>query len=183
VLGVVHAHGANYDFRNDVQHQQSSGGAGYEVLAMLGGSPSPNFALDGAVSFIHVPKSNIEERITPNFGDPIQRSEHPALFALSLGPSVDYFPSRNFHLGGLLGLAVEGVPKFKEPSKTETLGGFASALWLGFDWELAEKTGLGILMTAHLNVDGARDIPGTVSNGRKGEAGVSLGLGVSLSYF
>jgi hypothetical protein len=156
--------------------EQAIGGGGYELVGMLG-SARNGFAFGGGASFVYVAKTDYTWE-----GEALE-GFHPPVWALSLGPAVDYHPGRRFHIGGLVGLSLEGVPSFEQlPRKRETIPGFASALWLGFEWAVSDEWNLGVCMTGHLRQAFIRDIDDAVPE-ESSEASISVGLGVNVSRF
>jgi hypothetical protein len=156
--------------------EQGIGGGGYELVGMLG-SARNGFAFGGAASFVYVAKTDYtwESEALDGF--------HPPMWALSLGPAVDYHPGRRFHIGGLVGLSLEGVPSFEQlPRKRETIPGFAMALWLGFEWAVSDEWNLGVCMTGHLRQAFIRDVEDAIPE-ESSEASISVGLGVNVSRF
>jgi hypothetical protein len=176
VLGALHAHVSQYEFYPGRYLQQSQGGAGLELVAFLG-SRKRNFTFGGALSFVYVPKSTVE------FDDVELEGFSPSAFAFDVGPGADYRLGKSFHIGGLMGLAVERVPPFGSDSSDEdTLLGFGATLWLGFEWKIAERTAFGILTTGHVRQQLNRDLD-AIDGGQNAEASLGLGLGVSLTRF
>lgn len=172
----IHARFASYEVERGDMSEQALGGGGYELVGMLG-STKNGFAFGGAASFVYVAKTDYtwERDDLPGY--------HPPVWALSLGPAVDYHPGRRFHIGGLVGLALEGVPSFEQlPQTRETVPGFASALWLGFEWAVGDDWNLGVCMTGHLRQSFQRDIEVARSQ-ENSEASISVGLGVNVSRF
>ena len=161
---------------SDTVREQVLGGGGYELIGMIG-SAKNGFAFGGAASFVYVGKTDYTWE-----GDDFP-GYHPPIWALSLGPAVDYHPGRRFHIGGLFGLVLEGVPSFEPlPRKHETVPGIASMVWLGFEWAVSEDWNLGVCMTGHFRRSFHRDIP-VESYERNSETSISIGLGVSVSRF
>lgn len=176
LLGSFHLHGSRYEQSLGEELDQSSGGLGYEALLMMG-SRKKNFVFGGAASFTYVPKSVVLWDSDEVHG------YRPAMLALTVGPAVDFHAGRYFHIGGVLGLAIEQVPAFEPlPRDKDTLAGVGSGLWLGFDWRVDDHFGLGILMTGHFRQELTRDLPGPGSRENL-EASLSLGLGMSLAYY
>jgi hypothetical protein len=173
---AIHARAAQYEIDRGTMLNQTAAGGGYELVGMLGSSRN-GFAFGGAASFVYVPNA------TYYWEDDELEDYDPAIWSLSFGPAVDYHPGRHFHIGGLVGLALEGVPSFEElPSDRETVPGFTQAIWLGFEWSIDETLNLGVIMTGHLQQSFQRDIQVDRSQ-ENSEASFSLGLGVNLSSF
>jgi hypothetical protein len=178
-LLAFHGRSAQYEIERGDMLKQSVGGGGYELVGMLG-STRKGFAFGGAASFLYVPKTLYRWE-----GEELEGLEayDPSVWALSLGPAVDYHPGRYFHVGGLFGLALENVPSFEHlPTDRETVPGLAQAVWLGFEWSVDEALHLGVVMTGHLRQSFHRDIEVARSRDNS-EMSVSLGLGVNLSHF
>lgn len=108
----------------------SVGGAGFALDALVGGSPSPGFALGGAISI-------------QGFGYGNDGSAGLGL----LGVFVDGFPMPNdgLHLGGSLGLAGSRTSR---PAGVDELkgGGFGGSAWLGYDWWVADEWSMGSMV-------------------------------------
>lgn len=180
LLGAGHVHASQYEIGDAGEFRMSSAGLAYELLLMIG-SHKKGFAFGGGASFVHAPRPKL--RLEVPHSPKYQAEARPGIFALTVGPSVDYRPTRVFHIGGLIGLAVESVPKFAfEPAENETLAGFGAGLWLGFDWKAGTDLRPGILFTGHVRQEALRDVDGSVGSDENAEVSVSLGLGFSLAY-
>lgn len=176
-LLAIHGRAAIYEVERGEKFEQAVGGGGYELVGMLG-SAKNGFAFGGAASFVYVAKTDY------TWEDEALDGYHPPVWALSLGPAVDYHPGRGrFHIGGLIGLSLEGVPSFEQlPRRRETLPGFAMAIWLGFEWAVSDEWNLGVCMTGHLRQAFHRDIE-VARYEENSEASISVGLGVNVSRF
>ncbi len=144
----------------------SVGGAGITLDAMVGGSPSPGFALGGAVSF-----------------DGFGYADDGGANLLMLGAFIDGFPNSHggFHLGGQAGLALANTSR--KDGRDELGGvGVGTLIWLGQGFWVADEFSLGGLV----RFDGALTTDGS---GNKGPDPVSLSgfsygvsLGLSVLY-
>ncbi|HEY6728705.1 MAG TPA: hypothetical protein VI197_32060, partial [Polyangiaceae bacterium] len=86
-------------------------------------------------------------------------------------------------IGGLMGVALAQVPKFSwRADGTERLWAFGAGLWLGFDWELAPQTGLGVIALFENRVYQRRDID-YVQSTENAEQSLTASIGVSLTFF
>lgn len=180
LLGAVHVHASQYAIGDEGDFRMSSAGLAYELLLMIG-SHKKGFAFGGGASFVRAPRPKL--RLEVPHSPKYQAEARPGIFALTVGPAVDYRPTRVFHIGGLIGLGVESVPKFApEPADNETLAGFGAGLWLGFDWKAGTDLRPGLLFTGHVRQELNRDVDGSVSSDENAEVSVSLGLGFSLAY-
>lgn len=175
-LLAIHVRVAQYHIVPNKLHEQTLGGGGYELVGMLG-SAKDGFAFGGGASFVYVAKADYTWE-----GEDLA-GYHPPIWALSLGPAVDYHPARRFHIGGLVGLALEGLPSFEQlPRSRETVPGIGSAIWLGFEWDVSDEWNLGVCMTGHMRRSFQRDIA-VESYERNSEIAGSIGLGVNVSRF
>lgn len=175
-LLALYARAAVYEVERGNQYEQVLGGGGYELVGMLG-SAKDGFAFGGGASFVYVGKTDY------TWESETLESYHPSVWALSVGPAVDYHPGRRFHIGGLVGLSLEGVPSFEPlPRKRERVPGIGSAIWLGFEWAVSDEWNLGVCMTGHLNQAFDRDLK-VARDRNNSEVSISLGLGVNVSRF
>lgn len=175
-LLAIHVRAAQYQIVPNELHEQTLGGGGYELVGMLG-SAKDGFAFGGGASFVYVAKADYTWE-----GEDLA-GYHPPIWALSLGPAVDYHPARRFHIGGLVGLALEGLPSFEQlPRTRETVPGIGSAIWLGFEWDVSDEWNLGVCMTGHMRQSFQRDIA-VEGYERNSEIAISIGLGVNVSRF
>lgn len=175
-LLALYGRAAVYEVERGNKYEQVLGGGGYELVGMLG-SAKDGFAFGGGASFVYVAKTDY------TWESETLESYHPSVWALSIGPAVDYHPGRRFHIGGLVGLSLEGVPSFEPlPRKRETVPGIGSAIWLGFEWAVSDEWNLGVCMTGHLNQAFDRDLE-VEGDKNNSETSISLGLGVNVSRF
>lgn len=179
LLGSVYVHGARYrDETTGSNVSQAAGGGGYELLMMLGGAVRQNVALGGALSLMHIPSTSVE------WDQSGTTHTHKGNVMITLGPSVDYYPTSVFHVGGLLGYSNERVARFNPlAGGSENISSYAMVLWLGFDGKIAQDLGLGVVLKAQLNNGMPRYHLNRDSNNNYVEGAIALSLGVSLVYF
>ncbi|HEY8945978.1 MAG TPA: hypothetical protein VIM73_17035 [Polyangiaceae bacterium] len=131
--------GANFD--DDDPSGRDLDGSGFALGGdvMIGGSPARGLALGGALL--------AQGALSAELDRPGQPPEDRGVTVLILGPFVDGFPipSKGWHVGGMLGLALSNIEDSSNDGFAETRG-FGGAAWFGHDFWVADEWSMGPLL-------------------------------------
>jgi len=124
-----------YDTSSIPNSKLSGGGPGFNLL--IGGTPSPGFALGGGLLWngVHNPEAEV--------GESTFDTEDVDIATSMLGVFIDGFPDPEggLHIGGMLGLVGFEVAADNDALDEQT-GGLGAAAWIGYggwvgsDWSL-----------------------------------------------
>jgi len=175
----LHAHASRYDFTSGESAEQSARGTGVAGFFLVGLAKN-ELGLGLSASGVYVPNAQVRSKNA--VGIPETAQFERATWAFTVGPGVAYRATDYFSIGGLMGFALEQVPKFTWPSDgSDRLLAFGAGVWLGFDWELTAGTRLGIMALFENRVHQRREE--YVDATRNEEQSLSASLGASLTLF